>query len=147
MAAPTTKPLGDDIAKGAGTQPETMPIVAETATVEKRAFETARVRLHKTASERDEVVEALLARHDVTVERVPVDRVVAEVPVIREEAGTWVIPVMEERLVIEKQLVLKEELRITTTVARETVQHTIRLRQEHVDVETIAPSAPDGAEG
>jgi stress response protein YsnF len=47
-----------------------------------------------------------------------------------------VIPVLEERLVVEKQLVLKEELRIRTAVSQETFQQTVRLREEHVEIET-----------
>jgi len=116
---------------------ETIPVVVETARVEKRVVETGRAVIHKTVSERDEVVNALLARHDVTVERVPVDRVVTELPVPRQEGETWVVPVFEERLVIEKQLVLKEELRIRTQTRHEAVQQTVRLRQEHVDIETV----------
>jgi len=116
---------------------ETIPVVGEAARIETRVVETGRAVIHKTVSERDEVVNALLARHDVTVERVPLDRVVTELPVLRQEGDTWVVPVLEERLVIEKQLVLKEELRIRTQTRHEAVQQTVRLRQEHVDIETV----------
>jgi len=116
---------------------ETIPVLAETARVEKRVVETGRAVIHKSVSERDEVVNALLARHDVSVERVPVDRVVSELPEARQEGDIWVIPVMEERLVIEKQLVLKEELRVRTTTRHEAVQQTVRLREEHVDIEAV----------
>jgi uncharacterized protein (TIGR02271 family) len=129
-----------DMARDAAVRREdvaTIPVVVETARVDKRVVETGRAVIHKTVSERDEVVNALLARHDVTVERVPVDRVVTELPVPRQEGETWVVPVFEERLVIEKQLVLKEELRIRTQTRHEAVQQTVRLRQEHVDIETV----------
>jgi uncharacterized protein (TIGR02271 family) len=116
---------------------ETVPAAVETARIDKRVVETGRAVIHKTVSERDEMVNALLARNDVTVERVPVDRVVTELPALRQEGNTWVVPVFEERLVVEKQLVLKEELRITTQTRHEAVQHTVRLRREHVDVETV----------
>src|SRR5438270_13113781 len=94
---------------------ETIPVAVETARIEKRVVETGRAVIHKSVSERDEVVNALLARHDVSVERVPVDRVVSELPVPRQDGDTWVLPAMEERLVIEKKLVLKDALRIRTT--------------------------------
>src|SRR3954447_22705998 len=86
---------------------ETIPVMEETARFEKRVVETGRAVIHKSVSERDEVIDALLARHDVLVERVPVDQVVTELPVPRQDGDTWIVPVMEERLVIEKQLVLK----------------------------------------
>jgi uncharacterized protein (TIGR02271 family) len=118
---------------------EAIPVAVETARIDKRVVETGRTVIHKTVSERDEVIDALLARHDVSVERVPVDQVVSELPVPRQDGDTWVIPVLEERLVIEKQLVLKEELRIRTTTRHEAVQQTVRLRQEHVDIEMVGP--------
>ena len=107
------------------------------AHITKRVVETGRAVIHKSVSERDEAVNALLARHDVSVERVPVDRVVTELPVPRQDGDTYVVPILEERLVIEKQLVLKEELRIRTTTRHEAVQQTVRLREEHVDIDTV----------
>ena len=123
-----------------------LPLVAETARVDKRVVETGRTVLHKTVSERDEMVEALLARNDVSVERVNVGRVVSEPPVPRQEGDTWVIPVLEERLVVEKQLVLKEELRIRTVGTQEPFQQTVRLREEHVDITTRLPREAERAE-
>lgn len=113
-----------------------IPVAAETARIEKRVVETGRTVVHKTVSERDEVVEALLARQDVSVERVPIGRVVSELPAPRQDGDTFVLPVFEERLVVEKQLVLKEELHIRTIKRQEPVQHTVRLREERVEVET-----------
>ncbi len=114
---------------------EIVPVLAETLQVGKRTVETGRVVIHKTVSERDEVVEALLARQDVTVERVTVGREIADPPAPRQEGDTWVVPILEEVLVVEKRLVLKEELRIRTATRQETVERTVRLRQEHVTIE------------
>jgi len=125
---------------------ETIPVVIETARIDKRVVETGRAVIHKSVSERDEVIDALLARHDVSVERVPVDQVVSELPVPRQDGDAWVIPVMEERLVIEKQLVLKEELRIRTTTRHEAVQQTVRLRAEHVDIDAVDRRQADPAQ-
>ena len=55
------------------------------------------------------------------VERVPVDRPVEAMPVVREEDGVLIVPVVEERLVVTKQLVLKEELQIRTQTRVEAV--------------------------
>jgi hypothetical protein len=49
----------------------------------------------------------------VDVTRVPVNRLVDAHPEVREEGGTIVVPVVEEVIVIEKRLMLKEEVRIT----------------------------------
>ncbi len=123
-----------------GDPPTTIPVVSETARIDKRVVETGLTSIHKTVTERDALIEALLERNDVTVERVPVGRVVAEPPAPRQDGGDWIIPVLEERLVVEKQLVLKEELRIRTVTSHEPVQQTVRLREEHVEIERSAPS-------
>src|SRR3954453_22922152 len=96
-----------DTAGGGTARPEaveTTPVAVETARIEKRVVETGRAVIHKSVSERDEVINALLARHDVSVERVPVGQVVSELPVPRQDGDAWVIPVVEEQLVIQKQL-------------------------------------------
>ena len=46
------------------------------------------------------------------VERVPVDQFVDEAPQVRTEGDVTIIPVLEERYVLEKRLVLVEELHI-----------------------------------
>lgn len=57
-------------------------------------------------------VEAEALRHEVDVERVAVNQEVDRRRDPWDEDGTLVVPVYEERLVVVKRLVLKEELRI-----------------------------------
>ncbi len=114
----------------------TIPVVAETATVSKRTVETGRALVHKSVEEQDQVIDALLQRQDVEIERVPVGRVVAEPPASRQEGDTWVFPILEEVLVVEKRLLLKEELHIRTAISHQHVQENVRLRRETVTIET-----------
>lgn len=122
----------------------TVQVAAETARVSKRVVETGRALIQKTVSAHDQEVTALLDRSDVAIERVAIDQVVTELPVPRQEGDTWIIPVMEERLVIEKQLVLREELRIRTIKTQDQVSETVRLQQEHVDVQVTEPTTDQG---
>jgi Domain of unknown function (DUF2382) len=57
-------------------------------------------------------VDPRLFKEDIDMQRVPVNRVLDAPAEIRIEDGVTIIPVMEERLKIEKQLVLREEIRI-----------------------------------
>lgn len=114
---------------------EVIPVVRETIQVSKREVETGRITVHKTVSERDEAVEMLLRHTDVSVERVPVNRVVTEAPASREEGDTLIIPMMEEVLVVEKRLMLKEELHIRKTTGEKQVHEMVRLRSEDVHIE------------
>ena len=54
-----------------------------------------------------------LFKEDIDMQRVAVNRVLDAPAEIRIEDGVTIIPVMEERLKIEKQLILREEIRIT----------------------------------
>ena len=119
-----------------------IPVVEETARIEKRSVETGRVRV----STRTEVVEQVLReslRSDaVEVTRVPMDRTLAEgetPPAVREEAGVTIIPILEEILVVEKRLVLKEEVHIRRSTADEDVEVPVTLRRQRAVVERVSP--------
>ncbi|HEY0844767.1 MAG TPA: YsnF/AvaK domain-containing protein [Noviherbaspirillum sp.] len=114
------------------------PVMEEELHVSKRVVDTGRgVRVHKTVSERDELIEQTLMRDELTVEHVPVGRVVDEgsLPQTRYEGDTLVVPVLEEVLVVQKQTLLKEEVRITRRRHPERAPQSVVLRTEHVSVE------------
>ena len=114
---------------------ETIPLVEETVRIEKRQAEKERLVVRKTVHHRDETVETLLRSQELSAERVPVNRMVAEMPSIREEGDVLVIPVCEEVLVTERRLILKEEVRIRRAQQLRPVQQTVRLRREEVAIE------------
>ncbi|WP_438022500.1 DUF2382 domain-containing protein [Sorangium sp. So ce233] len=123
-----------------------VPVVAQELEVKKRTVESGRVRITKEVRERVEEVEEPLARERVFVERVAIDQVVTEPPATRQEGDTLIVPVVEEVLVVEKRLVLKEELRITRvrSVEMSPPEH-VTLRSEGVRVERVPPRERDGA--
>ena len=121
--------------------------VDEQLRVETRTRETGRVRARVVTDTVEEPVEAAGWRETVDVERVPVDRVVQAVEPPREEAGVTVIPVYEEVLVVEKRLVLREEVRLVTRREPTPGPGSILLRRQRVDVERLPPSDADGPEG
>jgi hypothetical protein len=65
-----------------------------------------------TRNEEPDTHEASLLKEDVDVQRIPVNRVLDRPVDTRIEDGVTIIPVMEERWKLEKQLILKEEIRI-----------------------------------
>jgi uncharacterized protein (TIGR02271 family) len=112
-----------------------IPIIQEEAHVTKRAVETEHVRVQTSLAEDDVVVRDDLRREHVEVTRVPVDREVAEAPSIRTEGDVTIVPVLEERLVVEKRLFLVEELHLRRTITTERVEMPATLRRTHVEVE------------
>ena len=112
-----------------------IPVLQETMRVERRQVEAGLVRVHTTVSEREDVVDMVLAREDLHVERVPFDVVLAEAPPIREEGDVLIIPVVEEILVVEKRFRLTEEVRVTRSRTERAVQEKVLLRTETATVE------------
>jgi uncharacterized protein (TIGR02271 family) len=110
----------------------------EQAEVGKRSVDTGRgVRIHKTVSEQAVPVDEALLREDLEVTRVPVGRMVAdgEQPGPHYEGDTLVVPVLEEVLVVERRVRIREEVRITRSRREERHEETVVLRSEQVQVE------------
>ena len=120
---------------------EVIPLVEETATVGKREVLTGRVRVQVVTDTVDEIARAEVQQGSVDVTRVPVDRVVATAPEVRTEGDVTIVPILEEVLVVEKRLVLKEELHIRRRIDAETVEVPVTLRKQRAVVERLAPEA------
>jgi uncharacterized protein (TIGR02271 family) len=113
-----------------------IPIVAEEVVVG-RETNHERVRLKKSVRTRDELVELDVQRDEVEVERVAIERVVDEPPRVRVEGDTTIIPVIEEVLVVQKRLVLKEEIRVRKRRTTDRRRLRVPVRAEEVAIERI----------
>lgn len=116
----------------------TVPVFREEVQVEKRLVDTGRgVRIHKTVAELPCHIDERLLRDEVEVSHVPVDRIVPldAAPATRYEGETLVVPILEEVLVVERRVRIKEELRITRTRHEEHHAETVMLKAEQVSVE------------
>ena len=136
MAIPGTHsgPSPDD-----GAERETVvPVVVETATFQKRRVDTGSgVRVTKTVSEHEQIVDEPLERDELLIERVAVNRVVDpdNLPSVRHEGDVTIVPVLEEILITEKRTVLKEEMRITRVRREVREPQGVLLRSEDVFAE------------
>lgn len=120
---------------------ETVQIVEESARIGKRVIETGRVRVQTRTETTEKVLRETLRSDVVSVTRVPIDRVIAEgevAPAVRTENGVTIIPVLEEVLVVEKRLVLKEEVHIRQTTSGEAVEVPVTLRRQQAVVERVS---------
>ena len=118
---------------------EVIALAREELRVTRRVVDRGGVRVRVSVNERDEAVDVLLREQGVEVERVPIGRVVEHPPETRQEGDTLVIPIVEEILVVERRLVLKEEVRVRRTERQRPTRETARLRSEIAEVESIAP--------
>jgi len=117
-----------------------IPVVEEILDVRQRRVETGRVRITKIVHEREEEVNAPRVREEVTIERVTLNRMVDTPTSMRQEGDTLIIPLLEEVVVMEKRLMVKEELRITKRRIEEHTSQQVKLRREEVVVERLDPS-------
>jgi stress response protein YsnF len=118
---------------------EVVPLVEETASVQTQEIVTGRVRVRTVTDTVEELARADVRQETVEVTRVPVDRVVDAPPEVRTEGGVTIVPVLEEVLVVERRLVLKEELHIRRTVESKPVAVPVTLRKQRAEVERLAP--------
>jgi stress response protein YsnF len=120
-------------------KPDTLviPIVEEEAKIAKRQVVSDRVIVKTTVNTEERVLKEMLSQETVVVERIPVNRVVDVVPQLRTEGDVTIVPVFEERLFVEKQLFLVEEVRIRRTTSVESVEVPVTLRKELATVERL----------
>lgn len=111
-----------------------IPVTDEFINVEKRAIETGRVELRKTVQERVEVVDQPLFSEEVEIERVAINRPLDEAVSSRYEGETLIIPLVEEVLVVQKRLVLREEIHVRKLRTEMHEPQEVHLRTEQVEV-------------
>ena len=128
------------------TDRQVVPLHAEEIEVSRRRVETALVRLSLTTRSREQLVDEELTQERVEVERVPVGRVVESVPPVREEGDTTILSVVVEEVVVQRRLVLKEEVRLRRVKTTEHHRETVTLREQEATVTRTALDARPAAE-
>lgn len=130
------------------TETETLNLLEEVLRVGKREVETGRVRVSVlTDTEQRAVAETLRSRR-VDVRRVTLGRHLASgeaMPQSHMDGDELVVPIVEEMLVVEKRLVVTEELRIRVLHTEEQVERTVPLRRQRAVVEQLEPANDDVA--
>ncbi|MDX7951229.1 YsnF/AvaK domain-containing protein [Lichenihabitans sp. Uapishka_5] len=117
--------------------PDVILVAEEALELSKRQIVTGKVRVSTRTETYDHIAEIALDRAVVDVTRVPIDRVVEVAPAVRTEGDTVIVPVLEERSVVVKQLVLKEELHIRRRVEHKVSHIPVALRRQVATVDHI----------
>ena len=114
-----------------------VPVIEEELKVGKRVVESGRVQITKHIEEREQVVDQPLLRDEVEIQRVPINRAVDRVVQPRQVGNTLIIPVLEEVLVVQKQLFLKEELHVRRKQTQTRSPQRVKLRAERAEIKRI----------
>jgi stress response protein YsnF len=129
------------MAETPGISEETIQLAEERLLIGKRLVTTGRVRVQVRTQEDIVEAKATLVDRNVEIRRVPIGREVTEVPVPRQEGDCTIVPIFEEVLVVEKRLVLIEEVHIRQVVSETEVTQPMTLRRQHAEVERTDASA------
>ncbi|WP_010165273.1 YsnF/AvaK domain-containing protein [Sphingomonas sp. PAMC 26617] len=112
-----------------------VPIIEEVATVSKRTVESSHVRVRTVVEERTHNLVAELEREDIEIERRVVEREVSVPPAPYHEGELLIIPIVEERAIVEKRLFVVEEVVVRRVARTEEVQVPTTLRKMRAVIE------------
>lgn len=119
------------------TERDFIPVVEETATVSTRRVVSGRVRIVTQTEEINHLLPTDLASVEVDVVRVPIDRRIETIPDVVTEGEVTIIPVVEERLVVTRELYLREEIHVRRIEHKETVDVPATTRRQTVQIERL----------
>lgn len=132
----------------------TIPLVEEEVVLDRRIVELGYVQVRKTVEEHIDERSVPLRHQEVDIERVTVDRIIPAMIEPYMDGDIYVVPVIEEEVIVTRQLRLKEEIRVRRGVGEriETVQTPFRREQVIVDEHWfdgqhgngVAPASSDG---
>lgn len=123
---------------------ERIELVEEVLSVEKKVVETGRVQVRTFVDDEQVFLSEALRREIVDVERLAIGQPVDVAPKVREEGEFLIVPILEERLVVTKQLFLVEELRLRRTTVVVPVEVPASRRVMRAEVERTPLSEHPG---
>ena len=117
------------------TASSTIPLISEELRVEKRTVPTGKVRVKTVVDAFAEVLQETLKTERVETTREEIGKEIDTIPSVRTNGDTTIIPVVEEVLVVEKRLILKEEIHVRRVISDDQVEVPVTLRKQRAVVE------------
>lgn len=124
-----------------------VPLHAEEISISKQTMETGRVQVNTVTREHEQLVDELLTHEHVEIERIPIGKPIDVTPPVRETADRIIVPVVEEVLVVERRLVLKEEVHIHRVRQTERCQERVTLRRQEAEITRVPIETPSTEAG
>ena len=107
-----------------------VPLHAEEVSVGKRRVVTGQVKVATVTRQQEQLVEELLEHDHVEIERIAIGKEVDAAPPVREDGDTLIIPIVEEVVVVERRLMLKEEVRVRRIRETQRYQERVVVRKQ-----------------
>lgn len=119
-----------------------IPVIEEQIVIDKKVVESGKVKVSKKVREEEVTVDVPALHEEVEVEKISVNRYVDQAPPsVRYEGDTMIISVVEEVTVVEKRLVVVEELHIRKKQIETKIPHKVTLRKEEVIINRDSPES------
>lgn len=122
---------------GPDTEEVVLPLYTEDVSITRRMVERGAVRIHVQTKTHEHLVDEALTHARVEIERTAIGRSVDAAPPVRMEGDTIVISVVEEVLVVERRLILKEEIRLQRVQTTERYRQSVILREQEAVIERV----------
>lgn len=123
-----------------------IPVIEEQVHVDKKVVKSGSVYIYKDVHEEDVSIDIPYSHEEVDIERVPINQYADDTPPpVRYEGDKMIIPVLKEVLVVEKRIMVVEELHVTKRKIQNTDTQHINLRREELKVDRRDyKNRPDG---
>jgi uncharacterized protein (TIGR02271 family) len=112
-----------------------IPVVEENIHIDKRIMDADKVRISKKVNTEDVTVNVPTTHEEVTVKHIAVNQYVDSPPSVKQEGDVTIIPIVKEVLVVEKRLMLVEEVHVTKRRVETSVAQNETLRKEEVIID------------
>ncbi|MFD1804381.1 DUF2382 domain-containing protein [Mixta tenebrionis] len=115
---------------------ESIPLAEEQAEVSTTHVVDRRIRIQRSTTSAEQLLEAELWREEVEITRVEKNEPVEEgyFPQVRQEGEVLIVPVIEEQVEIIRRHILKEEVHIHKLKKREHFQQQVTLRSQEIEI-------------
>ena len=118
-----------------------IPLHEEEVSLSRREIKKANVEIALITGMREQLIDEELTHVRVEIERVPIGLPIEVVPPVSHERDITIFPVVAEIVVVERRLVLKEEVRVRRVSTKEQHQETLVLRQQEAVVTREEPDS------
>ena len=113
-----------------GTNEHSLPLISEEISVSRREIEHATISVNTITRTREEIVDEKLTHEHIEIVRIPIGRQTDGVPPIREEGDVTILSIVEEVVVVERRLVLKEEIHLRRVRSSSRHLESVLLREQ-----------------
>jgi uncharacterized protein (TIGR02271 family) len=116
-----------------------IPLHAEELSVSRRQTAGDTLQVSTVTREHARFVDEALNHERVQIDRIPIGRQIEAIPPVRQEGDTTILSVVEETIIIERRLILKEEVHIRRLQVSERHQEAVVLRKQEAVITRIEP--------